>query len=145
MSTSSYAIYFKRLAILHRPYKKRLALAFLGMMVTAATEPLVAYIFKILLDHGFVEKPSFPLWLVPVAVIGAFVARGASTFLTTYMMSWVSTRVLNTLRRQMFNRMLQVPIDFHATHSVGKVINSIMFEVQQIIEGVAPSGATCWV
>lgn len=134
MTVSSYSTYFKRLAILHRPYKKRLALAFFGMAVTAATEPLVAYIFKVLLDHGFVEKPSFPLWLVPVAVVGAFVARGASTFLTTYMMNWVSTRVLNTLRRQMFSRMLQVPIDFHATHTVGRVINSIMFEVQQIIE-----------
>ncbi|AMP03526.1 lipid A export permease/ATP-binding protein MsbA [Collimonas pratensis] len=124
----------KRLAVMHQPYKKRMALAFLGMIVTAATEPLVAYIFKILLDHGFVEKPTFPLWLVPVAVVGAFVARGASTFLTTYMMNWVSTRVLNTLRRQMFNRMLLVSIDFHASHSVGQVINSIMFEVQQIIE-----------
>ena len=126
--------YLKRLAAMHRPYKKRMALAFLGMIVTAATEPLVAYIFKILLDHGFVEKPTFPLWLVPVAVVGAFVARGASTFLTTYMMNWVSTRVLNTLRRQMFNRMLLVSIDFHASYSVGQVINSIMFEVQQIIE-----------
>lgn len=131
MSISSY---LKRLAMMHRPYKKRMALAFFGMIVTAATEPLVAYIFKILLDHGFVEKPTFPLWLVPVAVVGAFVARGASTFLTTYMMNWVSTRVLNTLRRQMFNRMLLVSIDFHASHSVGQVINSIMFEVQQIIE-----------
>ncbi|WP_061937934.1 lipid A export permease/ATP-binding protein MsbA [Collimonas pratensis] len=131
MSISSY---LKRLAVMHQPYKKRMALAFLGMIVTAATEPLVAYIFKILLDHGFVEKPTFPLWLVPVAVVGAFVARGASTFLTTYMMNWVSTRVLNTLRRQMFNRMLLVSIDFHASHSVGQVINSIMFEVQQIIE-----------
>ncbi len=134
--TSSYTAIFKRLAVLHKPYKKRLALAFLGMVVTAATEPLVAYIFKILLDHGFVEKPTFPLWLVPIAVIGAFVARGASTFLTTYMMSWVSTRLLNGLRRQMFDRMLHVSIDFYATHTVGRIINSIMFEVQQIMEMV---------
>jgi len=137
MTSATYSTYFKRLAILHRPYKKRLALAFLGMIVTAATEPLVAYIFKILLDHGFVEKPSFPLWMVPVAVVGAFVARGASTFLTTYMMNWVSTRVLNTLRGQMFGRLLNVPIGFHATHSVGRVINSIMFEVQQIIDMIS--------
>ncbi|MGS0740695.1 lipid A export permease/ATP-binding protein MsbA [Glaciimonas sp. GG7] len=137
MIAATYSTYFKRLATYHRPYKKRLALAFLGMVVTAATEPLVAYIFKVLLDHGFVEKPSFPLWMVPVAVVGAFVARGASTFLTTYMTNWVSTRVLNTLRQQMFSRLLNVPIDFHATHSVGRVINSIMFEVQQIIDMIS--------
>lgn len=128
--------YIKRLIEYHRPYKNRLILAFLGMLVTATTEPIVAYIFKILLDHGFVEKPTFPLWLVPVAVIGAFVARGASTFLTTYMMSWVSTRVLNELRHTMFDRILHVGIDFQSVKSTGSTINSIMFEVQQIIDMV---------
>lgn len=128
--------HLKRLIEYHRPYKNRLILAFLGMLITAATEPVVAYIFKILLDHGFVENPTFPLWLVPVAVIGAFVARGASTFVTTYMMSWVSTRILNELRRTMFDRILHVGIDFQSTKSTGSVINSIMFEVQQIIDMV---------
>lgn len=124
----------KRLAELHRPFKKRLTLAFIAMIITAATEPVVPYIFQVLLDKGFVGKPSFSLWLVPLAVIGIFVIRGASTFTSTYMMTWVSTRVLNELRRQMFSRMLDLPIDFYATNTVGKVINSMMFEVQQIID-----------
>jgi len=126
--------HLKRLAIMHRPYKKRLALAFLGMIVTAATEPVVPYIFKILLDKGFTGKLDFSYWLVPLAVIGVFAIRGTSTFLSTYMMTWVSTRLLTELRRQMFCRMLDVPVGFYATHSLGRVINSIMFEVQQIIE-----------
>ena len=126
----------KRLAALHWPYKKRLALAFLGMIVTAATEPVVPYIFQVLLDKGFVGKPTFSLWLVPVAVIGIFFIRGISTFTSSYMMTWVSTRILNELRRQMFARMLDLPVNFYATNTVGKVINSMMFEVQQIIDMV---------
>ena len=126
----------KRLAALHWPYKKRLALAFLGMIVTAATEPVVPYIFQVLLDKGFVGKPTFSLWLVPAAVIGIFLIRGMATFTSTYMMTWVSTRILNELRRQMFARMLDLPIHFYATNTVGKVINSMMFEVQQIIDMV---------
>ncbi|MCA1324810.1 lipid A export permease/ATP-binding protein MsbA [Herbaspirillum sp. alder98] len=126
----------KRLAALHRPYKKRLALAFLGMIVTAATEPVVPYIFKVLLDKGFVGKPEFSLWLVPAAVIGIFFIRGISTFTSSYMMTWVSTRILNELRRQMFARMLDLPVHFYASNTVGKVINSMMFEVQQIIDMV---------
>lgn len=124
----------KRLAAMHRPYKKRLALAFLAMMLTAATEPVVPYIFKFLLDEGFTGKPAFSLWLVPIAVIGVFTVRGVSTFTSTYMMTWVSSRLLKELRRQMFERMLQVPIGFYGTHTVGAIINSMMFEVQQIIE-----------
>ena len=117
-----------------QPYRKRLVLAFLGMMLTAATEPSLAAMMKALLDNGFSGKPSFQLWMVPAGIIGIFVLRGISTFTTTYMMTWVSTRLLNHLRQLMFNRMLNVPLDFYAKNSVGRVINAMMFEVQQIID-----------
>ncbi|OEZ47532.1 lipid A export ATP-binding/permease protein MsbA [Janthinobacterium sp. MP5059B] len=126
----------KRLTALHAPYKKHLALALLAMVVTAATEPLLPYALKLLLDNGFGGKVNFSFWLVPLIVIGIFAMRGASTFASSYLMSYVSTRILNELRRRMFASMLNLPIDFYNTHTVGKVINSIMFEVQQIIEMV---------
>ena len=126
----------KRLTALHAPYKKHLALALLAMVVTAATEPLLPYALKLLLDNGFGGKVNFSFWLVPLIVIGIFAMRGASTFASSYLMSYVSTRILNELRRRMFASMLSLPIDFYNTHTVGKVINSIMFEVQQIIEMV---------
>lgn len=126
--------HLKRIILLLRPYKGRLALAFLGMMLTAATEPTLAAMMKSLLDSGFSGKPSFQLWMVPAGIIGIFVLRGISTFTTSYMMTWVSTQLLNHLRQQMFNRILEVPLGFYADNSVGRVINAMMFEVQQIID-----------
>ncbi|HEY8608914.1 MAG TPA: lipid A export permease/ATP-binding protein MsbA [Noviherbaspirillum sp.] len=125
---------FRRTLRMAQPYRGRLALAFLGMILTAATEPTLAWMMRLLLDHGFKGPLDFPLWLVPACVIGIFAVRGASTFLTTYMMAWVSTRLLNTLRQQMFERLLDVPVGFYAGTSVGRVINSMMFEAQQIID-----------
>ena len=125
-----------RLARMLKPFRQRLALAFLGMMATAATEPMFPAVMKTLLDKGFVGHSTLPLWIVPLAVIGMFLLRGVSTFLTTYMMTWVSTHLLNILRHQMFSRLLDVPASFYGNTSVGKVINSMMFEVQQIIEMV---------
>lgn len=117
-----------------RPYKARLALALLGMILTAATEPTLAWMMKPLLDNGFSGKSTFSLWLVPASIIGIFVWRGLSTFMSTYMMTWVSTKLLNHLRQLMFNRLLNVPLDFYASNSVGRVINAMMFEVQQIVD-----------
>jgi subfamily B ATP-binding cassette protein MsbA len=128
--------HLRRLAQMLKPYKGRLGLAFVGMAVTAATEPALAAMMKVLLDTGFSADPDFPLWAVPVFLIGIFTLRGISTFLTTYMMTWVSTRMLNHLRQQMFDRLLDVPLGFYNKTSVGSVINSIMFEVQQIIDMV---------
>jgi len=116
------------------PYKGRLFLAFIGMIFTAATEPAFPAVMKVLLDKGFVGKPTFELWLVPVAVIAIFVIRGMSTFTTSYLMTWITTQLLSTLRAQMFARMLDVPASYYTANSMGKIINSMMFEVQQIVD-----------
>tara|TARA_R110001599_G_scaffold353676_1_gene595221 strand:+ start:284575 stop:286311 length:1737 start_codon:yes stop_codon:yes gene_type:complete len=129
--------HLKRLFCMLVPYKKRLLLALLGMILTALTEPMFPAVMRLLLDKGFGGTPTFSLWLVPLAIIGIFVMRGISTFMTTYMMTWVSSHLLSVLRQQMFTRMLDVPMGFYAKHSVGRVINSMMFEVQQIIDMIS--------
>jgi subfamily B ATP-binding cassette protein MsbA len=126
--------HLKRLFGMLKPYKKRLLIALFGMIMTAATEPMFPAVMRLLLDKGFGGKPTFSLWLVPVAIIGIFVLRGVSTFTTTYTMTWITSRLLSTLRQKMFNRILDVPMSFYVQHSVGRVINSMMFEVQQVIE-----------
>ena len=126
----------KRLLILHKPYGGRIAVALAAMILTAATEPVAPYLLQMLLDKGFVGNPTFPLWYVPATIIGLMLVRGATIYLTTYMLNWVTASLLNELRRQMFVRMLDVSTKYFADHSVGQVLNSIMFEVQQIVEMV---------
>jgi len=128
--------HFRRALNMFHPYRGRLALAFVGMILTASTEPMFPAVMRQLLDRGFVGKPTLNLWMVPVAIIGIFVLRGFSTFLTTYMMTWVTSILLNSVRAQMFERMLNVPASFYSTSSVGRVINAMMFESQQVIEMV---------
>ena len=128
--------HFRRALAMFRPYKARLGLAFVGMILTASTEPMFPAVMRLLLDRGFVGKPTLQLWMVPVAVVGIFILRGISTFLTSYMMTWVTTMLLNSIRAQMFARVLDVPASFYASSSVGKVINGMMFEAQQVIDMV---------
>lgn len=125
---------FKRIIGLLKPYKARLVLALGGMVVTAATEPAVAAMMKLLLDKGFSQSPAFSLWLVPLFVIGIFVIRGMSTFTTNYMMAWIAGRLMSQLRQQMFKRLLDVPLGFYRERSTGHVINTMMVEVQLILD-----------
>ena len=128
--------HFRRALSMFHPYRGRLALALIGMLFTAATEPMFPAVMKQLLDRGFIGKPTLQLWMVPVAVIGIFVLRGMSTFLTNYMMTWVTSTLLNEMRGKIFSRVLAVPSSFYANSTVGKVINSMMFETQMIIDMV---------
>jgi subfamily B ATP-binding cassette protein MsbA len=125
---------FKRIMRLLIPHKSRILIALAGMVLTAATEPAMAGLMKLLLDKGFAGPRTFSLWLVPLFVVGVFVIRGISTFTTNYMMAWVSSRLMTDLRQSMFERLLEVPLGFYGEQSVGTVINAMMLEVQQILE-----------
>jgi subfamily B ATP-binding cassette protein MsbA len=50
------------------------------------------------------------------------------------MMAWISGRLMAQLRQQMFNRLLDVPLGFFRERSPGYVINTMMVEVQQILD-----------
>ena len=133
----SLSLTLKRILSLLAPYKARLLVALGGMIITSATEPAVAAMMKLLLDKGFTQATqgnSFSLWLVPLFVIGIFVIRGLSTFATRYMMAWVTGRLMSTLRQQMFGRLLDVPLGYYDKQSTGQVINTMMVEVQQILD-----------
>ncbi|MDE2427665.1 MAG: lipid A export permease/ATP-binding protein MsbA [Burkholderiales bacterium] len=134
---------FKRIWESIRPYRQRLLLTLITMFGTALTEIMFPHVFGYLLDHGFKgEHTNLPLWKVPVAIIGIFIMRGFCTFTTSYLMSWVSTKMLNDLRAQIFARILSVPVRFYHSESSGRIINTIMFEAQQIVEMVKVSITT---
>jgi subfamily B ATP-binding cassette protein MsbA len=127
-SKSSWSIY-RRLLAYTRPYRMGFAVALAAMVVAAATEPLFPALMKPLLDEGFVQNSSFPLWLVPVALIAIFVVRGIATFTSSYALSWVANRVLVDLRRQMFARMMRLSSAEFEREASGLLISRIVFEV----------------
>src|SRR3569832_2709265 len=53
----------------------------LSTAVGAATEPAMPALLKPLLDSGF-KQSSFPLWAVPVALLGLMAIRGVASFVT---------------------------------------------------------------
>ncbi len=133
--SSSWAIY-RRLLAYTRPYRIGFAVALLTMVVAAATEPMFPALMKPLLDQGFVAKADFPLWFVPVALIGIFVLRGAATFVSSYALSWVANRVLVDLRRQMFARMMRLSSAEFEREASGMLISRIVFEVTNVTAAV---------
>lgn len=80
-----------------------------------------------------------PIWQVPIALVGIFLFRGMFTFCTQYYMAWVANKLLSDLRDAMFKRTLNVSIAYYLNESSGRLINTIMSEVQQVVEMVKVS------
>ncbi len=128
-------------------YKAYLFLTVLTMIGTALTEVALPRGLGYLLDNGFhtragVPAKEFHIWYVPVGLIGIFLFRGICTFITSYLMSRIAINLLNDLRAQVFRKLMQVPVGFYHKESSGRIINTIMFEAQQIVEMIKVSITT---
>jgi len=124
-----------RLLAIVKPYRNRAILSFVAMAGTAVTEPALGYALKLLIDKGFgPNKVAFSLWLVPLILLSIFVGRGIFTFSTAYLNNWIMSRVLNDLRRMVFDRLLRLPVARFHEESPGKIINTVIAEVRNVVE-----------
>lgn len=89
--------------------RRSLAVALLAMVISAATEPLMARMTGLLLDQGFYQRDAQAALLVPIAFVGIFIVRGLAGFASTYLLNRISQAVLVELRDQMFSKLLAWP------------------------------------
>jgi subfamily B ATP-binding cassette protein MsbA len=127
-------IIIKRLWAIVKPYRGRAFLSLLAMAMTAATQPLLGKALQLLMDLGFNQKVPFSLWWIPGVLVSIFVLRGLGTFATAYYNNWVLSRVLNDLRAQAFERLLRLPVARFQEESTGKVINTVVGDVRQVVD-----------
>jgi subfamily B ATP-binding cassette protein MsbA len=91
----------RRLFSFFRPHIFSFAVAMTAFVLASLTEPLIPRLLKIALDQGFIAEPAFPLWAVPVSLIGLFMLRGLFGFVGSYMLSRCTSRAVLDLRRQL--------------------------------------------
>ena len=103
---------YKRLLHYAKPYWRAFIAVIVAMVVYSATEAGVAMIMKPLMDEGFVGRDPEVIQLLPLAIIGLFIVRGLADFFTTYGLGWIARNVIKTLREQMFNKLLMLPVGF---------------------------------
>jgi subfamily B ATP-binding cassette protein MsbA len=130
------SVIIKRLWAILKPYRGRAFLSLLAMALTASTQPLLAKGLQLLTDYGFKQKVQFPMWYIPGALVSLFVLRGIGTFATAYYNNWVLSRVTNDLRAQVFGRVLRLPVARFHEESTGKIINTVVGDVRQVVDMV---------
>ena len=133
LSTQTSGELYRRLLSYVRPYAKTFALGVLGMVLAAATEPLFPALIKPLLDAGFAtNKPTTPPMLFAGAIVAIFLVRGILTFTSSYLMNWVSTRVILDLRTAMFDRLLRLPTRFYHDNTSGALLSKVAYDVSNV-------------
>jgi len=140
----------RRLAPFLAPYRSRLALAFVFLVVAAVSTLIVPLAFQQLVDHGFSATVTAPAATgldptsarsaaatllnraatahVDLYFIGLFVVAvvlALSTAARFYMVSWLGERVVADIRSAVYTRMLDQSPEFFETTRSGEVLSRL--------------------
>jgi len=111
--------------------RSALMLAAVGMVVAAATEPMIPFILKRLLDSGFKNTSGLPIWAIPVAVVLLFIFRGISWWVSSYGLTKASQNAVLAIRSHLFAHMLRAAPGLFARQTASSITNNIVYEIQQ--------------
>jgi subfamily B ATP-binding cassette protein MsbA len=114
------------------PHRKAFVFSLLGTVAFAATEPAMPALLKPLLDETFVTKNQDNLMHLPLLLILLFFVRGIASFISSYGMSWVSTKIVMDLRREMFFKLQTLPAHYFDNHSSGNIISKHTYNVSRV-------------
>ncbi|MGB1580273.1 MAG: lipid A export permease/ATP-binding protein MsbA [Nevskiales bacterium] len=130
------AVVYKRLVHYSFQYWQIFALGIAGMVGFALADTSMAWLVKPLMDEGFVNRDPTYIKYLPIALLGIFVLRGISGFTSSYCMAWVGRGVIRDLRREIFDKLLTLPVGYYDQSTSGKLISRLTYNVEQVANSV---------
>ncbi|HEU4393395.1 MAG TPA: ABC transporter ATP-binding protein [Solirubrobacterales bacterium] len=115
-----------------RPYRGRVALMFVGLALATAAGLAPPYLAGRAIDSGILAGDVAALDLIVVAFVVVSVLYAAATYLQTYMVGWVGTRVLQDLRQRVFVHLQSMSIGFFTRRSPGVLISRMTNDIEAL-------------
>ena len=126
-----------------KPYKAKLILAIISMVLVSACGSVQAYIIKPLLDEIFVNKKEETLNFLPFALTLVFLLKGIFYYTYSYTLDAVGQSTIRDMREKIFAHIHSLPISFfHHTPTgelIARVVNDatlIQMAVSRAIVGI---------
>ena len=142
------------------PYMSKLLgyffISIFAMIAVGIAGPWFAALLKPIIDNGFVDKNIEAMKWVPLEIIGLFILRGIANYINEYTSAYISNIMVQNIQRDLFAKMMMLPIGYYSEHSRGHMVSRITndarsitgagFDVITIIakDGVTVLGLLCW-
>jgi ATP-binding cassette subfamily B protein len=115
-----------------RPYRRKVALMFVALLVATGAGLAPPYLAGLAVDNGIETKDLSALdWIVAAFVVVATL-YAAATYLQTYLVGWVGTRALQDLRERVFTHLQTMSIGFFTRRSPGVLISRMTNDIEAL-------------
>ena len=100
---------YRRLLSLSVPYRPLLWVGLLGMLIEALAGGGFTWMMRPIINQTFIAKDAAASLLLPLAIVGLFVARGIAGYLTDITMAKAGRSIARDLRVQVLGKYLRLP------------------------------------
>src|SRR6059058_3198795 len=94
------------------PYRARIALAAVALLVAASTVLALGGGLRFLIDRGFVSGDETLLDRAVLILLGVVVVMAAASYARFYLVSWIGERVIADLRRAVYAHVIALDAGF---------------------------------
>jgi subfamily B ATP-binding cassette protein MsbA len=121
-----------RLLAYAKPYRVRLAIALLSLLIAGALGLAVPQVVRMLIDAAFVDRDSHKLNQLALLLVGVFASQAGFSFLRTYLLSYTGERIVADVRTQVYNHLTDLPVAFFANRRVGELTSRMASDVSVV-------------
>ncbi|TRW49982.1 lipid A export permease/ATP-binding protein MsbA [Aliidiomarina halalkaliphila] len=125
---------FRRLIKYLKPYRLAFVIAVIGMLGYAGVDTFFFYHIETLIDDGLGAGNPTILIYGAIFVPLIFILRGFFNFISTYFLSYVGFHIVTTMRQELFEHLMRLPVSYHDRISTGDLISKITYDTQQLAE-----------
>ncbi|ATX81463.1 ATP-binding cassette, subfamily B, MsbA [Mariprofundus ferrinatatus] len=128
---------YRRLLAFLFPYKGRLTLATLCMVVLAACTAAMAWMLKPVLDEALGGQNRDLIYLIPLLIIGLYVLKGGAYFGQAYLMGYIGQRVIYDIRNLLYERLTAQSLAFFSHRKTGELLARLSYDVTLVQSAVS--------
>lgn len=115
-----------------RPYWPVLVVGGLLALLVSGAEALIAWLVKPAMDDIFLKRDVAMLRIIPLALLGAYLLKGAGRFGQSYLMASVGERVIARIRRELYAHIQSMPLSFFASLHSGDLMARVVTDVNRL-------------
>ena len=115
-----------------RPYWPVLLAGGLLALLVSGAEAFIAWLVKPAMDDIFLKRDVTMLKLIPLALLGAYLAKGVGRFGQSYLMASVGERVIARIRGELYAHIQSMPLAFFASLHSAELMTRVVTDVNRL-------------
>lgn len=115
-----------------KPYKKRLFFAFFTMVLLSVIRGVIVYLVGPFIQGVFIDRNEKMFFTILLILPMLFIIRMLAEYSNNYIMNYIGQRVVQGIRKDLFVKICNLPIEFYWRSKSGDILSRVMNDLGNV-------------